>query len=315
MDINYLLWWQDLRITTHDVLTPFMLGISFFSVSYLLFLPTLIYWCWDKKRGLLTLATLCVCEFLTALIKLTACVYRPWIKDPRIMPAVKSLPKSYSFPSRHTAIGTVMYGGCGVAFWQKKQTKILTLLCAVLAIVTGLSRNYLGVHTPQDVFVGFLVSVGCLYAVWKVGDYFQKHPERENRCLIATAITCILALIYVLYKPYPLDYIEGKLLVSPHKMMKGAFEATGALSAFCVARYIEKTWIRFEAIGLHLKGIIYGLSGLVPLYLLFAYTEKLLKHFLGGNWGTFTWAACVVMYIIVLYPLVLKWVACAKSNR
>lgn len=314
MDINYLLWWQDFRLGTQEAFTPFMQNLSAFGVSYLLFLPALIYWCWDKKRGLLTLASLCVCEVLTALIKLTACVYRPWIRDSRIVPAVKSLPGSYSFPSRHTTVGTVMYLGSALAFWQKKQTKILAIICVILALLTGLSRNYLGVHTPQDVLVGFLLSVGCLYAVWQASAYLEKHPEKENKWLLFTAIACVFALMYILYKPYPLDYVNGKLLVNPYKMIKGAFEGIGALLAFCTARCIEKTWIRFKPTGLHIKGIVYGFIGLAPLYLLFAYAEKPLKHLLGRDWGAFACSACVVFYIVALYPLILKQITSTKHH-
>ena len=314
MYINYLLWWQDFRLSTHGVFTPFMQELSAFSISYLLLFPVFIYWGWDKKRGLLTLEALFLCEFLTALIKLTACVYRPWVKDPRIVPAVKSLPSSYSFPSRHTTMGTAMYLGSGLAFWQKKHTKILTIICVILALLTGLSRNYLGVHTPQDVVVGFLLSVGCLGAVWKANAYFEKHPEKENKWLLLTATVCVLAIIYILYKPYPLDYVNGKLLVNPHKMLKGAFEGIGALLAFCAARYIEKTWIRFKETGLNLKGVAYCLAGLLPLYLLLAFAGKPLKHLFGAQAGSLVWSAVIVFYIIALYPLILKRFTGKKSH-
>lgn len=315
MDINYLLWLQELRIETENVLTPFMKWLSSFSVSYLLLLPVLIYWCWDKRRGLLTLVSLYLCTALTALIKLTACVYRPWIKDPRIIPAVKSLPTSYSFPSRHTIIGATICFGSAAVFWQKRLTKILAVLFIILAVLTGLSRNYLGVHTPQDVIVGFIFSIFCLCIVWKVGNYLQKHPERENMFLILTALFSIAALIYVVYKPYPLDYIDGKLLVSPTKAAGGAFEAFGALFAFSIARYIEKTWVRFQVTGLNLKGISLGIAGLIPLYILFTYTEKPLRHLLPYHLGKFAWAAILVFYIITLYPLILKYLYSNKSNK
>ena len=261
------------------------------------------------------MAATCLSMAVTAIIKLTACVYRPFIKDPRIIPATKSLPSSYSFPSGHTTMGTPMYVGSALIFWQKKQTKILAFLCILVALLNGLSRNYLGVHTPQDVIIGFLLSLGCLFVVWKAGDYFQRHPEKENVALAITAGVCILALIYVIYKPYPLDYVDGKLIVNPKKMLKGAFEGSGALLAFCVARYIEKTWIRFRETGLNLKGITAGLMGLVPLYLLLAHTYKPLKHLLGTNWGKFTWSGLMILYIIAVYPLVLKWLFSRQSKN
>lgn len=306
MDITYLLWLQDLRTAAQDAFTPFMQAVSLFSVSYVIFLPAFLYWCWDKKRGLQTIASFCLSVAITSVIKLTACVYRPWIKDPRIIPAVKSLPGSYSFPSGHTSMGTPLYLGSAVILWQKKSTKILALLCVIFALLNPFSRNYLGVHTPQDVCVGFLLSIACLYAVWKAGDYFQQHPRQETKWLAIVSVTAVLLLIYLIYKPYPMDYVDGKLLVNPHKMLKSAFEGTGVLLGFCLARYIEKTWIRFKVTGLTVKGILLGVTGLIPLYVLLTFGNKPLKHLLGAQWGRFTWSIVLVVYIVALYPLVLK---------
>ncbi len=315
MDISYLLWLQDLRNATHNAWTPFMAGISQFSVSYLLCVPAFLYWCWDKKRGLQTLAAFSLSVAVASVVKLTACVYRPWIKDPHIIPAVKSLPSSYSFPSGHTSMGTPLYLGSALIFWRKKQTKVIAVLFVVFALLNAFSRNYLGVHTPQDVFVGLLLSIICLYAAWKAGAYFQQHPEKENRFLAVVSVVGILAFIYVLYKPYPLDYIDGKLLVNPQKMLKNAFEGIGVLLGFCAARYIEKTWIGFKETGLNFKGIGWGLIGFIPLYLFFVYAGKPLRHLLGANWGRFTWSALLMVYIIALYPLILKWLYSKKIAK
>ncbi len=168
-------------------------------------------------------------------------------------------------------------------------------------------------HTPQDVIVGILLSVFCLCTVWKIGNYLQNHPEKENTFLFIIALCSIAALIYIIYKPYPMDYIDDKLLVNPKKAAGGAFEAIGALLSFCFARYIEKTWIRFKATGLNLKGIIAGLIGTIPLYLLLTFTEKPLRHFIGYNYGKFVWAAIIVFYTIAFYPLILKLIFRTKN--
>ncbi len=312
MDITYLLWLQDIRTAACGGWTTLMQGVSSFGTSYALLLPVFIYWCWDKRRGLLTLASLYVCLSLTVIIKLTACVYRPWVRDPRVIPAGK-LPSSYSFPSRHTSMATSVYVGSSVTLWQHKNTKWLAALCVIAALLTGFSRNYLGVHTPQDVLAGFVLGVVCLCGVWKLGGYLQQHPQKENGILFITAIACLVALGYIYYKSYPMDYVDGKLLVSPRKAVHSGFENIGGLFAFCIARYIEKKWVRFQAIGLHLKGIVYGVAGFIPLYLL-NYSEKPLKHLLGANGGSFAWAACIIFYIVVLYPLLLKWRFGQKSR-
>ncbi len=312
MDINYLLLLQNFRNSTNDILTPFMNSISDFGEYYLFLIVAFLYWCYDKRRGLLTLAALYLSLALSAVIKLTACVYRPWIKDPRIIPAGK-LPGSYSFPSGHTTMATPMYLGSAIIFWQKKKTKILAVICIILALLTGFSRNYLGVHTPQDVIVGLLLSIACVYSVWKTGAYLQKYPPKENKVLFITAIFCVLAFIFILYKSYPMDYIDGKLLVNPKKALSHGYFSIGSLFAFCIARYIEKTWIKFKETGLNLKGCACGFAGLVILFILITYTSKPLKHLLGSDWGRGAYAFCLVFYIVALYPLIIKLIFAKKK--
>lgn len=174
--------------------------------------------------------------------------------------------------------------------------------------------NKTAVHTPQDVLVGFVISLACLWTVWKIGAYLQKHPEKENKILIITSLLCVLALIYTIYKSYPLDYnAKGKLLVNPQKMLKSSFESCGALFAFCVARYIEKTWIKFKATGLNFKGCMCGIIGLIPLALIITYCGKPFKHLFGYHWGHTAFMASIVFYIIAFYPLVIKLV-CSKEK-
>ncbi len=45
MDLQYLLWLQDFRNSTGNVLTPFMEFISHFAITYLILLPVFIF-CW-----------------------------------------------------------------------------------------------------------------------------------------------------------------------------------------------------------------------------------------------------------------------------
>ncbi|MEQ1823089.1 MAG: phosphatase PAP2 family protein [Fimbriimonadaceae bacterium] len=48
------------------------------------------------------------------------------------------------------------------------------------AILTGLSRIYVGVHYPYQVLLGWLVGIFCAYVVMKTWDaYDQKRPKLE----------------------------------------------------------------------------------------------------------------------------------------
>ncbi len=310
MDISYLLFLQNFRNSIHDAWTPFMEAMSLFSITYLLFIPVFIYWCVSKRKGLYTLVSFFLCVAVNSVLKLTVCAYRPWIRDPRIIPAGDAIATAggYSFPSGHTTSATPLYGGLAVGFWDKKSTKWLSVLCVVALLITGFSRNYLGVHTPQDVIVGLGLGVLTLWAVARAFTYLQAHPEKENKFLLIGFVAGVLAFIYIHIKPYPLDYVDGKLLVDPHYMMKDAYQDIGLWLAFCAARYVEKRWIGFTELGFNLKGICWSIIGLIPIYLFMNYLRHPLLDTFGSHWGRMVYAVILGFYIIALYPAVIKWV-------
>ena len=317
MDITYLLFLQNFRNSIHDAWTPFLEGLSLFAVTYLVLLPAFIYWCVNKRKGLFTLAALNLCIAINAIIKLTACVYRPWIKDPRILPAGDAINTAtgYSFPSGHTTTATPIYGGLAIGFWDNKKTKWLSVLCVLAILATGFSRNYLGVHTPQDVLVGLLLGIFSLWFVWKVFAYVDKHPEQENKLLLGGVIFAILAIVYITYKPYHTDYVNGKLLVDPQRMMNDGYKDIGAFLAFCIARYVEKRWVKFQAPGFTVKGVILSVIGFLPLIWMIKSLFAPMIDCLGPHWGRLAAQGCIVFYIVAFYPFILKCCGCKAKAK
>jgi len=308
MDISYLLWLQDLRDSIGTSLIPFMHGVSQFASKPLLLFPIFIYWCVNKRKGLFIISSMCLTNMVNALIKLTACVYRPWIKDPRIVPAGNAIKHAtgYSFPSGHTAQGVALYGGMAIGFWGKSSTKWISVLCVIGILLTGFSRNFLGVHTPQDVLVGLLLGVSILWLTQKIFNYLEKHPEKENYFLLGGLIFCVLSLVYINVKSYPMDYVDGKLIVDPKQMVLDAYSHIGVFAGFCVARYIEKRWIRFCPAGWTIKSIILGIVGIVVLGVMMWCLQEFVISLLGAHWGRFAVRTFIVIFVVALWPWVLK---------
>ena len=173
MDIQYLLFLQNFRNSINDALTPFMEMISLFAVTFLVIIPAMIYWCVDKESGLYTMASYTATIAINAVVKLTACVYRPWIRDSRVLPAGDAISTAtgYSFPSGHTTMATSIYGAMAVSAWKKMRW--VSILCILLVLITGFSRNYLGVHTPQDVAVGMTEGVLVIWGMRKLFGYLR----------------------------------------------------------------------------------------------------------------------------------------------
>jgi undecaprenyl-diphosphatase len=68
-----------------------------------------------------------------------------------------------SFPSGHTSAAL----SCAAAWWHylPRPWRWTAGVCAVLM---GLSRLYVGVHFPTDVFCGLLVGLFCGWGGWQL---------------------------------------------------------------------------------------------------------------------------------------------------
>lgn len=315
MDIEYLLLLQRFRESTNNVLTPFLEGLSLFAVTYLIMIPVFVYWVVDKRKGLYTLVSYYLCCGFNAMVKLTACVYRPWIRDARVLPAGDAITTAtgYSFPSGHTVTAGPIYGGLALSAWSWK--KAVSVILLIFLLLTAFSRNYLGVHTPQDVFVGLCESALWLYLVSKIFSYLDKHPEKENLFLILCFVAGWLGIVYITFKPYPMDYVDGKLLVDPQRMMDDGYGDICLLIAFPVARFIERKWIGFQAAGWKGPGLIAGVAGLVPLFLMIKYMRPVLDGQFGTHWGHFANNFILVLYCVALWPLVIKAVGKKEKEK
>ena len=76
MDIQYLLFLQNLREASGGFFDEFFNALSKFAVDILPFLPYVVFWCVNKKWGYRFLATTWLGEILNGVIKLTVCAYR-----------------------------------------------------------------------------------------------------------------------------------------------------------------------------------------------------------------------------------------------
>ena len=76
MDIQYLLFLQNLRGATGGVFNEFFNALSKIAVDVMIFLPYLIFWCVDKGWGYRFMTSIRGGEVLNGIVKLTVCAYR-----------------------------------------------------------------------------------------------------------------------------------------------------------------------------------------------------------------------------------------------
>ena len=315
MDMAYLLWVQDLRNSIEAALDSkavsiFFEELSFFALTWLIFIPVLVYWTINKRNGLFLLVSMGISWFFNGFVKMTACAYRPWIRDARIIPAGDAIKTAggYSFPSGHTMWSSPVYGGLAVL--TKKRAPMFACLCVILLLLTAFSRNYLGVHTPQDVVVG--VTLG-LCAVW-LSSKILAHPDKENMIMVIGLVLCVADLLYIMYKPYPVDYkADGSLLVDPVAMMNDPFHGIGMMAALIIGRYLEREYVKFEATGLGVKGIILAVIGFIPYYCLvfnfvktYTFIMNPLVDMLTKRWAYMVIGFLTMFWAIFVWPCVIR---------
>lgn len=305
MDITYLLWLQDFRLSINDALTPFVNHLSNFAVTYIVLLPVFVYWCLDKKKGMFILFAWKLSQTFNALLKLTACIYRPWFKDARVIPAGNALSRAtgYSFPSGHTMMCAPIYGGLAVI----TKNKPLRYFLVFMILLTMVSRNYLGVHTPQDVLVGCAFGLLAVWIAQKIFAYLDKHPEKDVLFMVLAVLAGVGTLVYVTYKPYPMDYVDGKLLVDPVKMQIDSWGDAGGFAVFGILWYIESRYIKFEPTGWNFKGIVICVIGLIPLgWALVSLDGIVMNTVLGAHVGRLVSQIIMLCWMMIVWPLVIK---------
>lgn len=315
MDIDYLLLLQNLRAMTESWLAPIMSWFTKFSVSFFpLAVIFLVYWVVDRNVGKRMIAGVVCGRLLNGILKLTFCVYRPWIRDARVLPYgdSKVAATGYSFPSGHSTCATSYYGS--IAIWLRKKYKVIAAIMVAMILITMFSRNYLGVHTPQDVVVGFFATFLMLLLAYAIENWSDKDADkRDVIILIGGIVLCVAAILYYVYKPYPMDYdAEGKLIVDPMKMLPDSFEGIGYVFAFVVCRYFERRGYDFESELDWKSRFVIAIVALVPMMWWDKHIVKIFTSFDLRFLGKFLENAGYIFYAMLFVPFVMK---CAAKSK
>ena len=114
-----------------------------------------VFWCVDKNKGYFLMLLCFTGTAVNQMLKITFCIPRPWVLDPsfEIVESARAGATGFSFPSGHTQNAVAAYGGM---FCITKKLWV-RVVCMALALLIPFSRLYLGVHTPLDVGVSFVI--------------------------------------------------------------------------------------------------------------------------------------------------------------
>ena len=145
-----------------------------------------------------------------------------------------------------------------------------------------------------------MIGAGSLYVIHRLFLYLDEHPEKEDVFLFFGFAFGISALFYITFKQYPTEYVNGELLVDPHRMMRDGYKDIGQFVAACAARFLEKRFVRFKETGLNKKGIILALIGGIFMFLISQYASKLLAPYLETNICAMVSQMLLAFFIILI---------------
>ena len=238
--IDVVLWFQQASPSLDLLFKGFtFLGDEEF---FLIFLP-FFYWCADRRTGVSLLVLFLVSAYLNSAAKVLADQPRPFEYDSRVKSIITA--SSGGFPSGHAQSAVVLWGYLAYLY----RHKTVWIITGLLIIGISLSRIYLGVHFPTDIFGGYvlgvIVLVGFLWlsprmASWLAAAGFGRQIG------IAFILPAILIVISPSYDP-------------------NCLTAGSTLMGFCCGVVLERRWVGFKTGGFWWNRLIRYLIGLIIL--------------------------------------------------
>lgn len=237
----------------------------------------LVFWCIDKLQGYYLLIVGLTGTVINQFLKLWFRIPRPWVKDPNftIVESARAEATGYSFPSGHTQSSVGIFGA--VARWNKQLA--VRMICMVICVLVPLSRMYLGVHTPADVGVSFLVALALIFGVYPM---IQKGAEDAKimRLIMAgmLAISIAYAAFVELYA-FPAD-------VDLHNLENGtknAYTMLGCILGVWLTYEVDSRFIQFRTDAIWWAQILKLVIGLAILLAIKAGVKSPLLALTGGH--------------------------------
>lgn len=287
-----------------DALDSFFIFISNFGdLAVLLPLICIIYWCISKSVAYMALFNFFITGSIVHGAKILFRIPRPWILNPDFKPVSSAIETAsgYSFPSGHVQSASSIF----LAFTKGVRNKCITVISYIVIALVMLSRMYLGVHTPLDVFTSLIISIIILAVL----NYIRTNlsiADTTKLAMLIVSITYSSGLI--LY-----SYLLMRWNLSTIELVGGAIAFAASTIGFSIGIYIEDKYINFgtrcHSFFMQIAKIILGLGGmLLILYIssLIPAAEVITKSFAG--FAACLWATCI-------FPLFIKLIQKKKYSE
>lgn len=152
----------------------------------------LLYWCADKKKGAVTSLILFSANVTMNFIKALVRFPRPWVLIPELQTGRIETATGYSFPSGHSTTASSFYSAIAFAF----KKRAISIICALLILLVPLSRLYLCVHWPLDVFCGTVLGFGTSFFLFtKLCNFYDNRKKYIKQIIITGAAFSLVSFV------------------------------------------------------------------------------------------------------------------------
>jgi undecaprenyl-diphosphatase len=237
MEILYLL--ESIRNPVLDALMSF---ITLFGGEIMFMVAGMImFWCVDKYEGYYVLTVGFFGTVINQFLKIVYRIPRPWVKDPSftIVESARADATGYSFPSGHTQSSVGTFGAIALGV-KKTRVKILSL---ALVLLVPFSRMYLGVHTPLDVGVSFLVALVLIFILRPLVKSSKEKPLFMWALIGALALLIVVFLSYLHFAPFPEEVLKDDNYAHA---LKNAYTMLGCLAGMALIFFLDRRFINFD---------------------------------------------------------------------
>lgn len=287
----YILFLQTIREASSGVLNPFMLKITVLGESLITYLLLAgIYWCVNKRTGQLMAWNVAIGCWLNQWSKKLFRIERPWVRNEQIVPVSEAVAGAggYSMPSGHTSRTVATWGSAGYSSWREskkeKQGKWIGVLLWIIAALIMFSRNYLGVHTLEDVLIALAAGIVIIFISDILLNWVDKRGK--NRDIIVAIIACVIIFLPML--------------------RYGCLSNVGASFGFIIGWLLERRLLSYEVKGSAAERVVKFIPGAIVVFLLLTSGAGILSHIIPSKYAGFFMQGAVSFFIIFLYPMFIQ---------
>lgn len=294
MEILY--WFEKIRIPG---LNEFMLLITQLGEETAFLVAALVlFWCVDKKSGYYLMAVGFMGTLANQFMKLLFRVPRPWILDPNftILQQAREAAAGYSFPSGHTQSAVGTFGLIAYIF----KNKWVKLIAIIIAVLVPLSRIYIGVHTPLDVFVSLALALILIFALKPIA--YRENPYVITALFSFLVVLAVGFMCYVELFPFPADIDEHNLASG----VKNAYTLLGTLVGLFVVYIVDYKWINFSTEAVWYIQVLKAALGFAVVLAIKSGLKTPLNFLLGESVGRAARYFLIVITAGVVWPLTFK---------